>query len=301
MITVLSLFASVVLSLVSGVAGAEGRRRAADGDDGGPCGPCPARSGSATVAEGWWTDETLGALRRPSPARRARMPRCTSGRRRGRGTAPTPTSTPTRCRLVDRARRRRARAGRRGRVPTAELARSGRRVLRPRDGRLRARADRAHLRPQRGALHPRPEPRARRTSRPTATATSTISTSSTARAPDELPDLELHVVVGSPRARRRAPRVRRVALGRRRRRRAAPPDDRAADPDDVCVLAYTSGTTSDPKGVMHSHRTLLAELAAHARVDHARIARTSWARPSRTRPACSARCWRRWTRARTSI
>ena len=33
----------------------------------------------------------------------------------------------------------------------------------------------------------------------------------------------------------------------------------AADPDAVCVLAYTSGTTSDPKGVMHSHRTLLAE------------------------------------------
>ncbi|HEY1740892.1 MAG TPA: AMP-binding protein, partial [Acidimicrobiia bacterium] len=33
-----------------------------------------------------------------------------------------------------------------------------------------------------------------------------------------------------------------------------------ADADDVCVLAYTSGTTSDPKGVMHTHRTLLAEL-----------------------------------------
>src|SRR5207342_124704 len=32
------------------------------------------------------------------------------------------------------------------------------------------------------------------------------------------------------------------------------------DPDAVCVLAYTSGTTSDPKGVMHTHRTLLAEL-----------------------------------------
>ena len=31
-------------------------------------------------------------------------------------------------------------------------------------------------------------------------------------------------------------------------------------PDDVAVLAYTSGTTSDPKGVVHSHRTLLAEL-----------------------------------------
>ncbi len=31
-------------------------------------------------------------------------------------------------------------------------------------------------------------------------------------------------------------------------------------PDDVCVLAYTSGTTSDPKGVIHDHRTLLSEL-----------------------------------------
>jgi acyl-CoA synthetase (AMP-forming)/AMP-acid ligase II len=33
------------------------------------------------------------------------------------------------------------------------------------------------------------------------------------------------------------------------------------DPDDVCVLAYTSGTTSDPKGVLHTHRTLLAEMS----------------------------------------
>ncbi len=38
------------------------------------------------------------------------------------------------------------------------------------------------------------------------------------------------------------------------------PDVVHADPDDVCVLAYTSGTTSDPKGVMHTHRTLLAEV-----------------------------------------
>src|SRR5262245_30549918 len=29
---------------------------------------------------------------------------------------------------------------------------------------------------------------------------------------------------------------------------------------DVVVLAYTSGTTSDPKGVIHDHRTLLSEL-----------------------------------------
>ena len=32
-----------------------------------------------------------------------------------------------------------------------------------------------------------------------------------------------------------------------------------ADPGDRAVLMYTSGTTADPKGVQHSHRTLLAE------------------------------------------
>jgi acyl-CoA synthetase (AMP-forming)/AMP-acid ligase II len=33
------------------------------------------------------------------------------------------------------------------------------------------------------------------------------------------------------------------------------------DPDAPAVVAYTSGTTADPKGVIHSHRTLLAEVA----------------------------------------
>ena len=39
-----------------------------------------------------------------------------------------------------------------------------------------------------------------------------------------------------------------------------PPVSLPSAPDDVCLLIYTSGTTSAPKGVLHSHRSLLAEL-----------------------------------------
>ncbi len=37
-------------------------------------------------------------------------------------------------------------------------------------------------------------------------------------------------------------------------------DDARAQPGDVCLLAYTSGTGGPPKGVRHTHRSLLAEL-----------------------------------------
>ena len=70
--------------------------------------------------------------------------------------------------------------------------------------------------------------------------------------------LELHVVVADERA-APAARVERVAW---QDFVAVEPLEKnaACDPDDVCVLAYTSGTTSDPKGVLHTHRTLLAEM-----------------------------------------
>lgn len=37
------------------------------------------------------------------------------------------------------------------------------------------------------------------------------------------------------------------------------PDIAGLDPDDICVLMFTSGTTGRPKGVLHSHRTLQYE------------------------------------------
>lgn len=76
--------------------------------------------------------------------------------------------------------------------------------------------------------------------------------------PETLRELQVHVVVAStdPAPSRRIRRVAWDALT------ATRPGEVVAsvDPDEVCVLAYTSGTTSDPKGVMHSHRTLCSEV-----------------------------------------
>jgi acyl-CoA synthetase (AMP-forming)/AMP-acid ligase II len=45
----------------------------------------------------------------------------------------------------------------------------------------------------------------------------------------------------------------------------ASPPSVELDPDDIHVLAYTSGTTAEPKGVKHTHRTLIAECASLTR------------------------------------
>jgi acyl-CoA synthetase len=81
-----------------------------------------------------------------------------------------------------------------------------------------------------------------------------------AAAPDDLPDLALHVVVGENRPPATEGRVARVRWDDVVDGAAPAAEILVADPDAVCVLAYTSGTTSDPKGVMHTHRTLLAEI-----------------------------------------
>lgn len=76
--------------------------------------------------------------------------------------------------------------------------------------------------------------------------------------------LRLHVVVGdggdlaSPSA---PPRIGWQACAEREPARELP----RVQSDEVAVLAYTSGTTSDPKGVIHDHRTMLSELRHIAR------------------------------------
>jgi acyl-CoA synthetase (AMP-forming)/AMP-acid ligase II len=67
----------------------------------------------------------------------------------------------------------------------------------------------------------------------------------------DLPELEWAAVVGEP-----GPNIRFADLI------ADDPIDapESVDPAAPALIAYTSGTTSDPKGVMHSHRTIGAEI-----------------------------------------
>jgi acyl-CoA synthetase (AMP-forming)/AMP-acid ligase II len=71
--------------------------------------------------------------------------------------------------------------------------------------------------------------------------------------------LRVHVVVGEDEERPARDGLTRVFWGACAAR--TPAADRApVRSNEVAVVAYTSGTTSDPKGVIHDHRTLLAEL-----------------------------------------
>ncbi|MDZ7675465.1 MAG: AMP-binding protein [Acidimicrobiales bacterium] len=76
----------------------------------------------------------------------------------------------------------------------------------------------------------------------------------------QIDGLRLHVVVGEGADAPAPDAVRRVAWDEVAAHEPATDLPEVA-PADAVVLAYTSGTTSDPKGVIHDHRTLLAELA----------------------------------------
>jgi len=71
--------------------------------------------------------------------------------------------------------------------------------------------------------------------------------------------LRLHVVVGETDVSPVAAGVTRIRWEACAERKPAV-DLPEVRPDEVAVLAYTSGTTSDPKGVIHDHRSMLGEL-----------------------------------------
>lgn len=58
------------------------------------------------------------------------------------------------------------------------------------------------------------------------------------------------------------------------------------DPDDLAFLMYTSGTTSNPKGVMHSSRSLLAELNTRDHFREEKVLLSPW--PTGSMAATSA-------------
>ena len=62
------------------------------------------------------------------------------------------------------------------------------------------------------------------------------------------------------------------------------------DPDDRVVLMYTSGTTAEPKGVQHSHQSLLAEATSRVYTLNGPRARTSGSSRPVTWPGCLACC-----------
>jgi cyclohexanecarboxylate-CoA ligase len=79
-------------------------------------------------------------------------------------------------------------------------------------------------------------------------------TAATLAATDELPGLRLRVVVGDAVAPGCVP-FSELMLSSTTDFVAAP-----VRPDDRCLIVYTSGTTAEPKGVQHTHASLIAEL-----------------------------------------
>jgi len=71
--------------------------------------------------------------------------------------------------------------------------------------------------------------------------------------------LRLHVVVDSAQARPGSSGLARIGWEACDEQKPAT-DLPSVRSNEVAVLAYTSGTTSDPKGVIHDHRTMLSEL-----------------------------------------
>ena len=146
---------------------------------------------------------------------------------------------------------RRGRARRRGRVPAPELGRGRHHVLGRRLPGRGGRARRALLRGQGGRLHPRRHVAGRDRDRRPFGHNDFLATYDALLADRPEP---LWLVRPGDRpggAARRGPR--RSSRCSTHEPIAGPV---AVDPDAPAVIGFTSGTTRDPKGVIHSHRTI---------------------------------------------
>ena len=167
------------------------------------------------------------------------------------------SATSTRSRAASRPgmRARGIGARRRGRVPAPELARGRGDLLRDRVSRRGRRADRALLRSEGGRLHPAQDAREGARHRRPLRRTRTSSRTSTRCAPS------CPTSSGSrSSATHGATRPTSIRVRRSRRATSRSTTSPAVDPRAPALVAYTSGTTSDPKGVVHSHRTINAEI-----------------------------------------
>ena len=216
--------------------------------------PTAADDAKRYVEEGYWQNESLGAVLAAGLHDAAEHPFTVySARKPYRGTL---RDVDVLARHVARGLPRAwHRSGGRRRVPTPELARSGRNVLRRGLSRCRRRAHRALLRPKEVGYI------LRKTNVKALVTADRFGhqdfLANLAVLRGDLPGLVWVAVVGDrTEASLGAGDVAFADLVSSEPLAEIP----AVDPGAPALVAYTSGTTSDPKGVVHSHRTITAEI-----------------------------------------